>query len=95
MSRNRVSEITKVFVMSIVLIFCNLSLSSSALCATHSSLCTWATSWRAKSVWDFVWTEDMTNFLKQYESNRDKYPTFESFSPEFVHYLNDYITRAK
>jgi hypothetical protein len=23
----------------------------------------------------FVWTEDMANFLKKYESNRDKYPT--------------------
>ena len=43
----------------------------------------------------FVWIEDMTNFLKQYDGNRDKYPTFESFFPEFVHYLNDYITREK
>jgi len=38
----------------------------------------------------FVWTEDMANFLKKYESNRDKYPTFESFFPEFVTFLNEY-----
>ncbi len=38
----------------------------------------------------FVWTEDMGNFLKTYESNRDIYPTFESFFPEFVTFLNEY-----
>jgi hypothetical protein len=42
----------------------------------------------------FVWTEDMGNFLKTYESNRDKYPTFESFFPEFVDFLNDYTRKA-
>ncbi|MHC4440702.1 MAG: DUF4932 domain-containing protein [Planctomycetota bacterium] len=43
----------------------------------------------------FVWTEDMGNFLKTYENNRDKYPTFESFFPEFVKFLNDYSIKAK
>jgi hypothetical protein len=43
----------------------------------------------------FVWIEDMSNFLKQYERNRDKYPTFESFFPQFVKYLNDYTSQAK
>jgi len=43
----------------------------------------------------FVWTEDMGNFLKTYESNRDKYPTFESFFPEFVKFLNDYSIKTK
>jgi hypothetical protein len=43
----------------------------------------------------FVWTEDMSNFLKQYEASRDKYPTFESFFPQFVKYLNDYTGRAQ
>jgi len=38
----------------------------------------------------FVWTEDMSNFLKQYEADRNKYPTFESFFPQLVKYLNDY-----
>jgi hypothetical protein len=42
----------------------------------------------------FVWTEDMGNFLKTYESNRDKYPTFESFFPEFVDFLNEYSKKA-
>ena len=42
----------------------------------------------------FVWTEDMANFLKKYESNRDKYPTFELFFPEFVDFLNEYTSKA-
>ena len=42
----------------------------------------------------FVWTEDMSNFLKKYESNRDKYPTFESFFPEFVDFLNEYTSKT-
>jgi hypothetical protein len=42
----------------------------------------------------FVWTEDMGNFLKTYESNRDKYHTFESFFPEFVKYLNEYSKKT-
>ena len=43
----------------------------------------------------FIWTEDTSNFLKTYESNRDKYPTFESFFPEFVRFMNDYSSKAK
>jgi hypothetical protein len=43
----------------------------------------------------FVWTEDMANFLKTYESNRDKYTTFESFFPEFVDFVNEYSKKAK
>jgi len=42
----------------------------------------------------FVWTEDAGNFLKTYENNRDKYPTFESFFPEFVDFLNEYTRKA-
>jgi len=42
----------------------------------------------------FVWIEDAGNFLKTYESNRDKYPTFESFFPEFVDFLNEYTRKA-
>ena len=42
----------------------------------------------------FVWTEDMGNFLKKYESNRDTYPTFESFFPEFVDFLNEYTSKT-
>ncbi|MBN2131125.1 MAG: DUF4932 domain-containing protein [Sedimentisphaerales bacterium] len=43
----------------------------------------------------FLWSEDMGDFLKTYESNRDKYPTFESFFPEFVRFVDDYSTKAK
>jgi hypothetical protein len=42
----------------------------------------------------FVWTEEMANFLKKYENSRDKYPTFESFFPEFVDHLNEYARKA-
>jgi hypothetical protein len=42
----------------------------------------------------FVWTEDMGNFLKKYENNREKYSTFESFFPEFVDFLNEYTSKA-
>jgi len=38
----------------------------------------------------FVWIKDAGDFLKKYESNRDQYPTFESFFPEFVDFLNEY-----
>jgi uncharacterized protein DUF4932 len=43
----------------------------------------------------FVWTEDTTRFLEQYEASRGKYPTFESFFPIFVKYLSDYTVQAK
>ena len=42
----------------------------------------------------FVWIEDMGNFLKTYDNQRDKYPTFESFFPEFVKFLNEYTRKA-
>jgi hypothetical protein len=43
----------------------------------------------------FAWIDGMTAFLKQYESNRETYLTFESFFPQLIKYLNDYTTRAK
>ncbi len=42
----------------------------------------------------FVWVEDVGNFLKTYDNQRDKYPTFESFFPEFVAFLNEYGRKA-
>lgn len=42
----------------------------------------------------FVWVEDSGNFLKNYENNRDKYPTFESFFPKFVTFLNEYTEES-
>jgi len=38
----------------------------------------------------FVWTKELSSLLRTYEANRDKYPTFESFFPEFVAFLDDY-----
>jgi len=43
----------------------------------------------------FVWTEEMGNFLKNYDTSRDKYPAFESFFPQFVLHLNNYTALAK
>ncbi|MFC1794235.1 DUF4932 domain-containing protein [Planctomycetota bacterium] len=42
----------------------------------------------------FVWIEDAGNLLKTYENNPDKYPTFESFFPEFVDFLNEYTSKT-
>jgi hypothetical protein len=38
----------------------------------------------------FVWIRELSNLLLTYEANRDKYPTFESFFPEFIVHLNNY-----
>jgi hypothetical protein len=43
----------------------------------------------------FTWVEDTGNFLKKYDSNQDKYPTFESFFPEIVTFLDNYTAHAK
>jgi hypothetical protein len=42
----------------------------------------------------FLWTRDLTDFLKNYEDNRDSYSNFESFFPEFVDFLNDYTSKT-
>ncbi len=42
----------------------------------------------------FAWTEEMGNLLNTYMNNPDKYPTFESFFPEFVKYLNEYTRKT-
>ena len=36
----------------------------------------------------FVWTKELSDLLRTYEANRDKYPTFESFFPEIVDFFN-------
>ncbi|MBW7992367.1 MAG: DUF4932 domain-containing protein [Planctomycetes bacterium] len=43
----------------------------------------------------FLWIKDLTDLLRKYEANRDKYPTFESFFPEFVAFFNDYSGKMK
>ena len=42
----------------------------------------------------FAWTKELSNLLRTYEANRDKYPTFESFFPEFIDFLNEYSKKA-
>jgi hypothetical protein len=41
----------------------------------------------------FTWTKELGELLQKYESNRDKYPTFESFFPEVVTFLDAYSER--
>ena len=43
----------------------------------------------------FLWMKELSELLKTYENNRNKYPTFESFFPEFVKFHNDYATRLE
>ena len=43
----------------------------------------------------FVWIEDMGDLLRNYESSRNEYPTFESFFSEFIKRLNSYTAQAK
>ncbi|MFC1781825.1 DUF4932 domain-containing protein, partial [Planctomycetota bacterium] len=38
----------------------------------------------------FTWTKELSDLLRSYETNRDKYPTFESFFPEILKFLNEY-----
>ena len=38
----------------------------------------------------FVWIEEMDALLQTYEANRDRYPTFASFFPQIVTFLNEY-----
>jgi len=38
----------------------------------------------------FAWTKELSDRLRTYEANRDKYPTFESFFPEFVTFFDEY-----
>jgi hypothetical protein len=42
----------------------------------------------------FVWTKELGDLLQEYESNRDKYATFESFFPEIVTFLNEYANKG-
>jgi len=43
----------------------------------------------------FVWTEELSDLLQTYERNRDKYPTLESFFPEFVTFFNECSEKTK
>jgi len=43
----------------------------------------------------FLWMKELSELLKTYENNRNQYPTFESFFPEFVKFYNDYASRLE
>jgi len=38
----------------------------------------------------FAWVGDLSNLLEEYESDRERYPTFESFMPRVIAFFNDY-----
>jgi hypothetical protein len=38
----------------------------------------------------FVWTADLANLLAEYEAQRDKYPTLDSFAPRLVEFFTRY-----
>ncbi|MHC4117114.1 MAG: DUF4932 domain-containing protein [Planctomycetota bacterium] len=42
-----------------------------------------------------VWTKELSCLLETYDAVRDKYPTFESFFPEFMTFLSEYAKEAK
>jgi hypothetical protein len=41
----------------------------------------------------FVWTEELSNLLAEYEAQRDRYPTLESFAPRLVAFFNSYAEK--
>jgi hypothetical protein len=38
----------------------------------------------------FLWTEELSNLLAQYEAHRDQYPTLEAFAPRLVDFFRNY-----
>jgi hypothetical protein len=40
----------------------------------------------------FLWMEELSNQLAEYEAHRDNYPTFESFAPRLVTFFNEYAS---
>jgi hypothetical protein len=40
----------------------------------------------------FPWMQDLSDLLGQYETQRDRYPTLESFSPRLVAFFRDYAS---
>jgi hypothetical protein len=41
----------------------------------------------------FIWTGELSAVLAEYETQRDRYPTLESFAPRLVAFFNDYAAR--
>ena len=45
---------------------------------------------REKQKGAFIWIEHMARLAQTYEESRDRYPTFESYFPEFIEFFNTY-----
>ncbi|GAH65156.1 unnamed protein product, partial [marine sediment metagenome] len=43
----------------------------------------------------FLWMQELSDLLVEYMNQRDRYPTFESFFPRIVEFLNDYSEQEK
>lgn len=41
----------------------------------------------------FVWIEELSDLLGEYEANRDRYPTLDAFSPRIVAFFGDYAEK--
>ena len=41
----------------------------------------------------FFWTGELVDVLGESETNREKYPTFDSFFPRVIEFFNDYAAR--
>lgn len=42
----------------------------------------------------FLWIEELSNQLADYEAHRDRYPTLETFSPRLVSFFKEYVEQA-
>jgi hypothetical protein len=43
----------------------------------------------------FLWTEELSHLLAEYEAQRDRYPTLESFAPRLVAFFNEYAEKLE
>jgi hypothetical protein len=43
----------------------------------------------------FVWVEDLSNLLAEYEKHRDQYPTLEAFMPRIVAFFDEYAGKLE
>jgi hypothetical protein len=48
---------------------------------------------RAEQLHGFVWMDELCDLLRKYQSNRQRFPTFQSFLPEIVEFYNSLAPR--
>lgn len=61
--------------------------------ANEGALAAMGETWKQHRL-GFVWTGELSRLLAEYETQRDKYPTFEAFMPRIVKFFNEYADRA-